>query len=123
MAAGGPSSVVLLELPEFESPYTLAIESFNQRSKGMFIPSGVYFDVDFNSRGDFGEDQLTGRNSVLANLAVTEAIKDVRHILLFTRGDLAGLSVMRRGSNINEPIVWVERSLEGRIEVEAKTGR
>jgi len=120
MLEGGPSTAVLLEMPDYSAPYSLKIKSSVQRSKGIFIPSGFYFDASFQQVGDFGEDRLTGKESVTADLGISERDRVARYLLLYTRGDLAGLSVQRRGFTATGPLYWVERSLEAKLEVETK---
>lgn len=136
---GGPSSVVVLQLPEYSAPYHLRIESSARRSKGIFIPSGVYFDASFQPLGQFGEDRLTGKDSVTAELVLGERDRTARYLLLYTRGDRVGLSVRRTeglsdhvagqvlecavsrytcGIGATGPLYWVERSLEARLEME-----
>jgi hypothetical protein len=139
--AGGASSIVLLQLPDYSAPYHLKLESLPQRSS-IFVPSGVYLDVNFQQVGEFGEERLSGQKRFAADLAFGEQEKQVRYVLLYTRGDLVGLSVQRnRGiayvvektvSCVLEllgtptgcgyldagPVFWLERSLDAKLELE-----
>ena len=141
---GGPSSVALLRLPDYSGPYRLSIKSTAQGSRGIFIPSGVYFDAGFQALEEFGEDRLSGKDDVSADLAVGEQRKTARYLLLYTRGDRVGLSV-RRTSGVGYwvgvvlgciatngngiacgqapgPVYWVERSLVAKLEIKTTPG-
>ena len=115
---------MLLELPDYSGPYDLTVVSF-RRGIGLtteiFVPSGLYFDAEFQQVGAFGEEQLDvrrrgvlsneGTDSLVAELTFGEANRASRYLLLYTQGNLVG----QRTS-----YGWraqVERSLEASIEV------
>ena len=71
---GGASSVMLLQLPDYSGPYDLTVVSF-RRGIGLtteiFVPSGFYFDAEFQQVGAFGEEQLEVRRQSLLNTSGT----------------------------------------------------
>jgi hypothetical protein len=137
---GGRSSVVLLQLPEYQAPYSLTVKSSRRgigRTTEIFIPSGLYFDADCRYLGGFGEEQLTGATErIIAALTFGEAQKNMRYLLLYTRGDLVGQRVDMRASIYAVPVpgkagtslgngfglARLERSLQAKLEVQRKEG-
>jgi hypothetical protein len=128
----GPTTVLLLRLPQYQAPYVLTITSVR---KGMglttevFIPSGISFDAEFRPVKEFGEERLEGRVDSLAfELLFGEATRAAQYVLLYTRGDLVrqrlGLRDYRTGRRIDGKLdLWlnkIERSLEGKIEVQTR---
>lgn len=95
-------------------------------------------DASFQRLGEFGEERFTGTGeNVTAELALGEGDRAARYLLLYTRGDLVGLSVRRYDLSYgvleavscvtsacgflgSGPVYWVERSLQARLEVETK---
>ena len=123
---GGPSSVVLLRLPNYQAPYVMTVTSFRRglgRTTEIFVPSGVYFDAELQPRGDVGENQFAGRvESLVAELAFGEANQNVRYLLLYTRGESVGQRMDMRGDLglFNAGVFRLERSLEAKLQVETK---
>lgn len=133
---GGPSSVVLLQLPDYQAPYSLTVKSQRRgigRTTEIFIPSGLYFDADFQHLGGFGEEQLTGeKERIVAVLTFAESHKNMRYLLLYTRGDLIGQRVNIRATLFDAALPGkvgtflgsgfglgrLERSLEAKLAVE-----
>ena len=62
---GGPSSVAILQLPEYRESYTLTVKSSEQRA-GIFVPSGVFLDAAFEIVAEFDDTRLSGRNDLVA---------------------------------------------------------
>lgn len=118
--AGGPSTVALFQLPAYQNPYVLVVKSATRRSN-VFVPSGLLFDADFRQIDEFGEDRLTGTGSLAVELGFAESTRNARYLLLYTRGDLVGMTV-RVGSvrAITPNLRWLTRSLEGRLEIETR---
>lgn len=130
--ADGVSSVILLQLPKYRGPYDLKVVSSRigaGRTTEIFVPSGFYFDSEFQQIGGFGEDQLLGRGetmSLAAELVMADANREACYLLLYTRGDLVGQQVTIRGgqgivrdamARALQRVFRVERSLEAKIEV------
>ena len=111
---GAPTSAVLVELAEFRMPYSLLIES--QLSKSLFVPSGVLFDGDLNSKGMLAEREFTGKRNIKAEIPITDGNRSIRYVLLFTQADLVGFGVPRDG---REGLFFAPRSIEGKLEIEA----
>ena len=111
---GAPTSAVLVELPEFRMPYSLLIES--QLSKSLFVPSGILFDGDLNSKGMLAEREFTGKRNIKAEIPITDGNRSIRYVLLFTQADLVGFGVPRDG---REGLFFAPRSIEGKLEIEA----
>jgi hypothetical protein len=111
---GAPTSAVLVELPEFRTPYSLVIES--QIGDGLFVPSGLFFDGDLNAKGRLTEREFAGRRDIKAQVQIGEEHRSTRYLLLFTQADLVGFGLPRDGSR---GIFFVPRSIEGKLEIEA----
>ena len=125
----GASTVLLLQLPEYQAPYAMTITSYRRgvgRTKEIFVPRGLYFDAAFQQIGEFGEDRLAGRvESLAAELAIGEANRNARYLLLYTRGDMLGQRMGVRGDLglVNSGLFRLERSLEAKLQVETRPER
>ena len=137
---GGPSSVVLFQLPDYQAPYSLTIKSSRRgigRTTELFIPGGLYFDEGFQLRGAFGEEQITWIvEGLTTSLNFGDEHRSVRYLLLYTRGDLVGQRVDMRQSYLGVAVPGkvgtflgndlglgrLERSLEAKLEVQRNAG-
>ena len=109
--------MLLLRLQDFRAPYVLRIRSDVQRRSEIFMPSGLYLDENYEQVGEFGETRLSGNDDITAELPIDASMKNIRYVLLFTRGQDVGLSLPRERS---QGYYWVERSLSAKLEVSTK---
>jgi len=136
----GVSSAMLLQLPDYRGPYALTVVSSRigmGRTTEIFVPSGVFFDAEFQPVAAFGEDRLFGRGETLqlaAELTVGDANRETRYLLLYTRGDRVGQQqVITAGQDApfgvfarlfqKGRLIRFERALEGNIEVSTSVPR
>ena len=137
---GGPSSVVLFQLPEYQVPYNITIKSSQRgigRTTELFIPGGLYFDDSFQLRGAFGEEKIRWIfGGLQTSLNIGSEHRAVRYLLLYTRGDLVGQRVDLREHYLGVPVPGkvgtflgnnfglnrLERSLEAKLEVQRNDG-
>jgi len=136
---GGPSTVALVRLPEYQQPYSLRIKSSRRgigRTTEIFIPGGLYFDEAFQLRSSFGEEQITWIvEGLVTSLNFGDEHRTVRYLLLYTRGDLVGQQVDMRATYLgvqvpgkvgtflgnNFGLGRLERSLEAKLELQRDT--
>lgn len=127
----GPSSVVLLQLPETSASYVMTITSSMKTGwskRELFVPSVIVFDDAFQQTGAINESRLQGGDEKLSGVYAFDR-KD-RYLVLYTLGDLVGQRVGVRGTvyGVDVPGLskWlgrgtpVYRSLEGDLTVETK---
>jgi hypothetical protein len=130
----GPSSVVLLQLPETTASYVMTITSSIKTGwskKQLFVPSVIVLDDAFQQTGAIDESRLQGGDDKLTGVYAFDR-KD-RYLVLYTLGDLVGQRLGVRGTvyGVDVPGLskWlgrgtpVFRSLEGDLTVETKAGK
>jgi hypothetical protein len=131
----GPSSVVLLQLPEMTASYVMTITSsmkipWSGSKRQLFVPSVIVLDDAFQQTGAIDESRLQGGNEKLTGVYAFDR-KD-RYLVLYTLGELVGQRLGVRGTvyGVDVPGLskWlgrgtpVFRSLEGDLTVETKPG-
>lgn len=99
----GASAFALLRLPDYEGPYTIAVQSFCQCmgfGKRIFIPLAAVLDEGFRVTRRLGEQDVGRRYPRLsfgdayprleARLAVGDGDRVDRYLLIYTDGDRVG---------------------------------
>ena len=133
----GPSPVVLLQLPEYRTPYTLTLASWPTGfgfTKRVFVPSALIFDGDFQQTRVVTEDALKTKGSrVEATIPFEEPQKMERFVLVYTRGDTTGEHIDKltpvavgggaAGGVLGSLLTHTKRSTEGVIEAETKPAK
>jgi TonB family protein len=133
---GGPSSVALFQMPDYQGPYSLTIKSSRRgfgRTTEIFIPGGLYFDEEYTPLGSFGEEHISWiSEGLVATLNFGNEHRRLRYLLLYTRGDLVGQRVDMRPAYLgvkvpgtvgtflgnNFGMSRLERSFEAKLEIQ-----
>jgi hypothetical protein len=133
----GLSPVVLLQLPEYQTPYTLTVASWPTGvgfTKRVFVPSALIFDRDFQQTRVVTEDALKTKGSrVEATILFEEPQKTERFVLVYTRADTTGERIDKltpvvvgggaAGAVLGSLLTHTKRSTEGVIEAETKPAK
>jgi len=139
--AAGPSRAVLLQLPDYHERYTMTITSHCNcfgLSKSVFVPSGLFFDADFNETTQLLETDFRHKAPAMskgyrleATVVVDDGRKGDRFLLLYTANNAVGRDAAKfvaadpgaTGTVATMQLLHlngVKRSAVGTIEVETK---
>jgi hypothetical protein len=126
----GPTRVVLFKLPEYRTPYVIAVKSvvygFSLKGLkyGLFVPNAIMFDDGFQQTREWAASEFVGVQMALqVRIAVGEEQKASRYLLLYTSADAVGEPIRVRGTagaELQEMLTRVRGSETGRIDVETK---
>jgi hypothetical protein len=131
----GQSRVAVFKLPDYRTPYALAINSLCRClgiHKSIFVPSGTFFDAEFRPTHVLRETQFAAKAPgmkgyrLAAEIQVDGEYRDDRFLLLYTTADAVGtrygtVSGVVAGASVVATIrVPVERAPEGTVEFEVR---